>query len=82
MADRIRSNWLFTCIAINLMIIIVFGVNPLHKRLERWYILGSFILGVGVPTIPAILGHFGRDESYETWYVGSSLAIQYLLRIG
>lgn len=36
--------------------------------LERYYILGSFILGFGVPLVPAILGHFGVDNAYGACY--------------
>lgn len=36
--------------------------------LERWYILGSVILGFGVPLVPAALGHFGLDPIYNVCY--------------
>lgn len=58
-----RANWLCTCIAINLMLIIVFHINPRHRRLERWYVVGSFIMGLGPPLVPAALNHFGKDTT-------------------
>lgn len=93
-----RVNWLFTAIAVNLVLIVVYNISPKQKRahlvtgqhmltagLERWYIIASFTLGVGVPFVPAILGHFGQDVYYRTWWVKCMRAEsngQLLLRYG
>ncbi|KAK4686183.1 hypothetical protein P7C73_g3946, partial [Tremellales sp. Uapishka_1] len=77
-------NYLYTCIAVNLMLTICFGVNPIKNReslamssfpvltdgqdLERWYVGLSITVGMGVPVVPAILGHFGWDSAIaECW---------------
>ena len=38
-------------------------------ELERWYLAVSLVLGMGVPIVPAILGHFGADPLLNVWYV-------------
>jgi hypothetical protein len=62
-----RVNCLITCIALNLYLITCLGVNPLQLRLERWYVAGSLFFGLGLPIIPAALGHLGRDPLYGIW---------------
>ncbi|WVQ66773.1 uncharacterized protein L199_004964 [Kwoniella botswanensis] len=57
-------NWLCTCIAINLMVTICFNHNPIQLGLEKWYIIGSTVLGLGVPVVPAIVGHLGEDPVF------------------
>ena len=65
------------------MLIVCFNINPLERRkrrdscqwhieadnqgLERWYVGGSIVLGMGVPIVPAALGHFGYDPVLEVW---------------
>ena len=51
------TNYLVTCVALNLCLVLVFGVNVL--KLEKWYIMGSFAVGIFVPIVPAALGKFG-----------------------
>jgi hypothetical protein len=41
--------------------------------------LGSTFLGLGVPLLPAILGHFGRDPVYGTWYVVDTISHDMLI---
>ena len=60
----LRVNYLCTCIAINLMLCVSFGLNPLRAKLERWYIGVSLGLGLGITIIPTALGHFGPDPVY------------------
>ncbi|OCF61500.1 hypothetical protein L486_01148 [Kwoniella mangroviensis CBS 10435] len=78
-------NWLCTCIAINLMVTICFNRNPIQlgildlrtEWLEKWYIIGSSVLGLGVPVIPAIIGHLGEDPVFGSCFnclIGSILA--------
>lgn len=50
------------------MLAITFSINPLQAKLERWYLSLSFVLGFGVPLVPAILGHFGKDPMYGLCY--------------
>jgi hypothetical protein len=45
------------------MLIIVFHVNPRYRKLERWYVAGSFVMGLGPPLVPAALDHFGKDTT-------------------
>ncbi|WWC91966.1 uncharacterized protein L201_006919 [Kwoniella dendrophila CBS 6074] len=74
-------NWLCTCIAINLMITICFNRNPIQMGLEKWYIVGSTALGLGIPIIPTILGHLGYDPIYGSCYFTSNSEnrLKYLL---
>ncbi|WVW86435.1 hypothetical protein I302_108483 [Kwoniella bestiolae CBS 10118] len=74
-------NWMCTCIAVNLMITICFNRDPIGLGLEKWYILGSTVLGLGVPIVPAILGHFGHDPVFGTCYFTSNYEnrVEYLL---
>jgi hypothetical protein len=62
------------------MLTICFDINPVARRkshmripltsdLERWYIGVSVALGMGVPILPAALGHFGMDPILNVWYV-------------
>lgn len=37
--------------------------------LERWYIAVSLFTAFFVPIVPTILGHFGADPVYASWYV-------------
>ncbi|KAK4687652.1 hypothetical protein P7C73_g2467, partial [Tremellales sp. Uapishka_1] len=65
-------NCLCTCIAINLMLTITFGLNPIALRLERWYLGVSMFVGLVVPIAPTALGHFGWDPILITcWFKGS-----------
>nr|XP_031860363.1 uncharacterized protein CI109_004251 [Kwoniella shandongensis]KAA5527435.1 hypothetical protein CI109_004251 [Kwoniella shandongensis] len=61
-------NYLCTCIAINLMMTICFQSNPIALGLEKWYVGVSIVLGMGVPIVPAVLGHFGEDKSLGVCY--------------
>lgn len=72
-------NYLCTCIAINLMLIICFGVNPNGKRLERYYVCGSIALGFFIPLIPTALGHFGHDEILNTCWIAAKTDAQRFL---
>ncbi|CAK9780256.1 unnamed protein product [Cutaneotrichosporon oleaginosum] len=65
-------NYLCTCIAINLFVTIVLGLNPIRMGLERWYIGLSIFIGLFVPIIPAALGHFGWDPIYHVCWIKSS----------
>lgn len=49
------------------MLITCFGVNPIERGLEKWYVGGSLVFGLGLPIVPAALGHFGPDPLYEMW---------------
>ncbi|WWC95090.1 hypothetical protein V866_001942 [Kwoniella sp. B9012] len=74
-------NWLCTCIAINLMVTICFNHNPIQLGLEKWYIIGSTVLGLGVPVVPAIIGHLGEDPVFGSCYFTSNAEhrIRYLI---
>ncbi|OCF44534.1 hypothetical protein I317_01606 [Kwoniella heveanensis CBS 569] len=53
---------------------IVYSVNYLivcGRGLEKWYVIGSTVLGLGVPIAPAALGHLGYDPDFGTCH-GSS----------
>ncbi|KAK8853456.1 hypothetical protein IAR55_004163 [Kwoniella newhampshirensis] len=64
-------NYLFTCTALNLMMTICFQSNPVALGLEKWYIGVSIVLGMGVPIVPAALGHFGQDTNLGACYFTS-----------
>lgn len=51
------TNYLLMCVALNLCLVLVFGVRV--ARLEKYYVIGSFFLGIAVPLVPAIKGSFG-----------------------
>ncbi|KAI5829026.1 hypothetical protein EV122DRAFT_268998 [Schizophyllum commune] len=61
------TNYLVTCVALNLCLVLVFGVNVL--KLEKWYIMGSFAVGIFVPIVPAALGKFGWDPLLSVCWV-------------
>ncbi|KAL1739922.1 hypothetical protein HDZ31DRAFT_48531, partial [Schizophyllum fasciatum] len=61
------TNYLVTCVALNLCLVLVFGVNVL--KLEKWYIIGSFAIGIFVPIVPAALGKFGWDPLLSVCWV-------------
>ncbi|BEI92232.1 uncharacterized protein CcaverHIS019_0410520 [Cutaneotrichosporon cavernicola] len=69
-------NFLCTCIAINLFVTIVLGLNPIRMGLERWYIGCSIFLGLFIPIIPAALGHFGWDPLYHVCWIKSSQRVR------
>ncbi|RXK41043.1 hypothetical protein M231_01674 [Tremella mesenterica] len=68
MSSRLFCNWICCCIGLNLCLTVVFQINPVRYRVERWYILGSLVLSLGVPVVPAILGHFGYDPYVQACY--------------
>ncbi|WVF67370.1 hypothetical protein IAT40_002125 [Kwoniella sp. CBS 6097] len=68
------NNWLCTCIAVNLMMTICFNRNPISLGLEKWYVIGSTVLGLGVPIVPAAIGHLGYDPDFGTCH-GSSNSV-------
>ncbi|WVQ94965.1 hypothetical protein IAU59_002056 [Kwoniella sp. CBS 9459] len=64
-------NFLVTCIAINLVLTICMGINPIQLKLERYYIAGSIVLGYAFPLIPAALQRFTWDTSLgNCWIAG------------
>ncbi|KAL1405243.1 hypothetical protein Q8F55_008869 [Vanrija albida] len=65
-------NYLCTFIAINLAVTIVFGLNPIMLKLERWYVAISIFIGMFVPIIPAGLGHFGKDPLLGVCWIQAS----------
>lgn len=81
----LRVNYLVTCIAINLMLCVCFGLNsvalsqPIRSRpwvstltrteLERWYIGVSFFLGIAIEGVPALVGHYGWDPVWQDCYI-------------
>ncbi|WWD19883.1 hypothetical protein CI109_104352 [Kwoniella shandongensis] len=67
------ANFLCTCIAINLMLTICFGIDPIQRRLEKWYIIGSIVLGYAIPITPAALGSFGWDEELRTCWIATNV---------
>ncbi|WVQ94966.1 hypothetical protein IAU59_002057 [Kwoniella sp. CBS 9459] len=75
------NNWLCTCIAVNLMMSICFNRNPISLGLEKWYVIGSTVLGLGVPIVPAAIGHLGYDPDFGTCYFTSDMPqrMRYLL---
>ncbi|KIJ43540.1 hypothetical protein M422DRAFT_779753 [Sphaerobolus stellatus SS14] len=61
------STFFVTCIAINLQLVLVHGVNG--RKMEKYYIIGTVILSIvlNVPTFA--LHQFGWDEESATcWY--------------
>ncbi|WVF67369.1 hypothetical protein IAT40_002124 [Kwoniella sp. CBS 6097] len=64
-------NFLVTCIAINLVLTICMGINPIQLKLERYYIAGSITLGYIFPLIPAALQRFTWDTALgNCWTAG------------
>ncbi|TRM64485.1 hypothetical protein BD626DRAFT_253251 [Schizophyllum amplum] len=61
------TNYLVTCVALNLCLVLVFGVNVV--KLEKYYVIGSFAVGIFVPIVPATLGTFGWDPLLSVCWV-------------
>ncbi|KAI9638993.1 uncharacterized protein MKK02DRAFT_42023 [Dioszegia hungarica] len=69
-------NYLCTCIAVNLMLTITFGFNPVKLGLEKWYVGTSLLIGFMVPLVPAATGHFRNDPVLGVcWVSGDSLEV-------
>lgn len=64
---KISVNYLCTSIAINLMLTISFGLDPIALGLEKWYIGVPIFLGLVIEIAPAALGHFGTDPVIGGW---------------
>ncbi|WRT69972.1 uncharacterized protein IL334_006963 [Kwoniella shivajii] len=69
-------------IAINLLLTINLGLNPLQLRLERWYIGISICIAYIAPLPSAALQHFGWDPALNTCWIngkGRKTRFNYLL---
>ncbi|KAK8853455.1 hypothetical protein IAR55_004162 [Kwoniella newhampshirensis] len=67
------ANYLCTFIAINLMLTICFGIDPIQRRLEKWYIIISIFLGYAIPIPSAALRHFGWDKELKECWISSDI---------
>lgn len=66
-ASLIFSACMFFSIALNLQLVIVHGVNGNH--MEKWYLLGSTIMTLGLNIPPYALGQYGWNyENATCWY--------------
>ncbi|EPS39939.1 hypothetical protein H072_6360 [Dactylellina haptotyla CBS 200.50] len=54
------TNWLITCVALNLELVLVHLCNGIV--LEKYYLIGTFILNLGITLPPLIKGKFGWDD--------------------
>ncbi|WVR09692.1 hypothetical protein IAU60_006767 [Kwoniella sp. DSM 27419] len=62
-------NLLISCIAVNLVLTIMFGINTIEKRLERWYIGGSIVFGFIFPFVPVMRGLLGWDSTLGNCWI-------------
>lgn len=54
------TNWLITCVALNLELVLVHLFNGLV--LEKYYLLGTLVINLGTTLPPLIKGKFGWDD--------------------
>ncbi|KAJ7593763.1 hypothetical protein C8J56DRAFT_420875 [Mycena floridula] len=65
------STFFTTCIAINLELVLVHGVNG--KRMEKYYLIGTTILSLALNVPTFALHKFGwDDQSLTCWYKNSN----------
>ncbi|KAF3919060.1 hypothetical protein ABW21_db0202867 [Orbilia brochopaga] len=54
------TNWLITCVALNLELVLVHLCNGMV--MEKYYLIGTLVLNLGVTLPPLIKGKFGWDD--------------------
>jgi len=76
----IFSAAMFFSIALNLQLVIVHGLNG--NKMEKWYLLGSAVLALGLNIPPYALGQYGWNvENATCWYntPSNSLRLQWVI---
>ncbi|KAJ7478897.1 hypothetical protein FB451DRAFT_1395511 [Mycena latifolia] len=75
------SAWIFCCIALNLQLVLIFGVNG--NKMEKYYLLGAAILCGACNIPPWVVGKFGWDATTgKCWLRDPSPAVQQRWLIG
>ncbi|KAF3920303.1 hypothetical protein AA313_de0209600 [Arthrobotrys entomopaga] len=54
------TNWLITCVALNLELVLVHLFNGI--MMEKYYLIGTVVLNLGITLPPLIKGKFGWDD--------------------
>ncbi|KAJ7726170.1 hypothetical protein DFH07DRAFT_853174 [Mycena maculata] len=72
------SSSMFFCMALNLLLVVIYGVNG--RMMEKYYLIGSFVLS-GVPSVTALAaGQFGYYSPNNTigscWFTNPDPMVQ------